>query len=242
LLHFRAAYKYSEPFRLQFKILGLPVYDNHREEKVKKSKVEKETASVYNNEKYDDEEPEYEELVIPENKDIINTKVFTETDENNIEDEEIGSTSKISGGFNKKINKIKLTFKRICDTIKDVRDNVEYYVRLANLESTKEAFRLCKKQVFKLLKLLCPRKYRVNLHLGFEDPATMGEALAIWGMLYPWHEGKIDIKPEFETTVMEGDFGIKGHICIISVIKAACIIYFNKNIRLLLRRLKRKTN
>jgi hypothetical protein len=70
----------------------------------------------------------------------------------------------------------------------------------------------------------------------------MGEVLAIWGMLYPLHMGNVDINPEFETAVMEGDFYLKGRICIISILKAACILYFNKNIKLLIKRLKRETN
>jgi hypothetical protein len=235
LLHFRAVYKHSDPFRLQFKIMGLPIYDNQRKKRAKKPKLEENT--VDDSVTSDAEPYEYEKNEIQENKDIINSKVFTETDENNIKEKKKGISVKIAGVF----NKIKFTIIKLCDTIKDIKDNVEYYVKLINLESTKEAFRLCKKQIFKLLKLLCPRKYRVNLHLGFDDPSKMGEILAIWGMLYPWHMGKIDIKPEFETAVMEGNFTVKGRICIISIIKAACIIYFNKNIKLLIKRLKRKT-
>jgi hypothetical protein len=70
----------------------------------------------------------------------------------------------------------------------------------------------------------------------------MGEVLAVWGMLYPFHMGKIDIRPEFDTAVIEGNFTAKGHICVVSIIKAACILYFDKNIKLLIRRLKRGTN
>jgi hypothetical protein len=238
-LHLRAGYKYSEPFHLQFKILGIPLIDNLREKKPKKEKNKNKTEIA--REEDDKYEPIIQDKPVDknsENKTITETKLFTETDENSIKERKNVISEKISS-ITCKINS---TYRKIHDTAIDVTNNIEYYVKLVNQERTKAAFELCKKQIFKLLKLLCPRKYRINLHLGFEDPSTMGEVLAIWGMLYPFHMGKIDIKPEFETAVMEGDFIIKGRICIVSILKAACILYFNKNIKLLIKRLKRETN
>jgi hypothetical protein len=259
LIHFRAVYTYSKPLHIRFKVLGIPFYDNLREKKVKKSKASKEPDINFGDkeDKYDTDEDE-------EDDEYKETVTYAKIDEQQIEYEEPPKQEKnkkvdeipkdnainkikikISGIFNKiagVIKKIKFTFTRICDNIKIVNDCVKYYLKLWNLESTKAAFEQCKRQICKLIKLVCPRKYRINLHLGFGDPAEMGEVLAIWGMLYPLHMGRIDIKPEFETTALDGNFKLKGHICIISVIKVAFILYFDKNIKLLIKRLKRGAN
>jgi hypothetical protein len=247
LVYLKVGYKYLEPFHIKLKILGIPVYDNLREKKPKKSNSKTKTNE---DEKKDNlDEKDYQNIVqnTPQNSDNIGnseTKVLDDFDENKIKDKTQENGHKISGVF----KNIKFTFERICDTIKTIKDNLEYYIKLLNLESTKAAFKLCKKQIFKVLRLICPRKYRINLHLGFDDPATMGEVLAIYGMIYPWitsntfHKGRVDINPEFEMAVMEGNFNIKGRICIVSIIKAACIIYFNRNVKLFIKHLKRRNN
>lgn len=269
-LHFRVAYKYSEPLHLRLRVIGIPIYDNLRkngesnnEEEDDFSQYEPIDNSEWEEarerakkiaEDYDDYDATYEPIKTEEelenekinetsksdNKTITDTKVFTETDENSNKGKVL--LNKIVDKIKSIYSKIKFTVEKIYGIIKKVKANFDYYVKLINLESTKAAFRKCKKQIVKILKLLCPRKYKVNLHLGFEDPATMGEVLAVWGMLYPFHMGKIDIRPEFDTAVIEGNFTAKGHICVVSIIKAACILYFDKNIKLLIRRLKRGTN
>lgn len=136
---------------------------------------------------------------------------------------------------------IKFTFQKICDTIVKIKDNIKYYLELLQLDSTKQAFATCKKQVFWVLKKMLPKNFRINLHLGFENPATMGEVLAVWGMFYPVHQGNIDIQPEFDASVMEGDFSLKGSIRVYTFVKAACILFFNKDIKHLIHTLKNET-
>jgi hypothetical protein len=70
----------------------------------------------------------------------------------------------------------------------------------------------------------------------------MGEVMAVYGMLYPWHLGKVEILPEYGVAVMEGGFYVKGRICMVSLIKAACIIYFDRNVKLFIKHLKRSNN
>jgi hypothetical protein len=250
-VHLKVGYKYSEPFCIKLKVLGIPIFDNQKEKKpkkVKNNKNSKEEVKIDKDDKRDDETVKNVQNKA-ENSDNIGeseSKVLIGNDEKNIEDDieknieekKPGIFSKIAGVF----KNIKFTFERICDTIRKIRDNIEYYIKLLNLESTKAAFELCKKQIFKLLKLLCPRKYHVNLHIGFDDPSTMGEVMAVYGMLYPWHMGKVEILPEYDVAVMEGNFYVKGRICIVSVIKAACIIYFDKNVKLFIKHLKRRNN
>ena len=53
----------------------------------------------------------------------------------------------------------------------------------------------------------------------------------IWGMLYPLHEGKIALEPDFDSEILEGEFFCKGRIHIFVYIWTAYIILFDKNIK-----------
>lgn len=148
---------------------------------------------------------------------------------------------KIKAFFLKFVNifkNIKFTIQKICDTIRKIKDNIKYYLELLQLDSTKQAFAVCKTQSFRVLKKIIPAKYDVKLHLGFADPAVLGEVLAVWGMLYPFHQGAIEIQPEFEQEVMEGSFHFKGRISIFVLVRAGCVCYFDKNIRQLIKHFK----
>ena len=90
--------------------------------------------------------------------------------------------------------------------------------------------------IFKNLK---PKKFQVNLHLGFDNPELMGKIMAVNGMLYPVHLGKIAILPEFEQNIVEGNFIIKGRISIYIYVWTALFVLIDKDIKLLIKRLKR---
>ncbi|MDE7031369.1 MAG: hypothetical protein K2P63_15600 [Lachnospiraceae bacterium] len=134
---------------------------------------------------------------------------------------------------------IKFTFQKVCDTIGKIKDNIKYYLKVLQLDSTKRALAKCQKQLGRVLGRAVPRKYRVNLHLGFDDPAVMGEVLAVWGMFYPLHQGNIDIQPEFDRTVMSGDASFRGRICVFVFVRAACVLFFDKDIKRFIKHLKR---
>lgn len=137
---------------------------------------------------------------------------------------------------------IKFTIHKVCDTIVKIKDNIKYYLEVLQLDSTKRAFTSCQKQLTRVLRKVSPRKYRINLHLGFDDPAVMGEVLAVWGMFYPLHQGNIDIRPEFEQSVIEGEFTFQGLVSVFVFARAACILFFDKDIKHLIKQLKRSEN
>lgn len=134
---------------------------------------------------------------------------------------------------------ITFTFQKIYGTIIRIKDNIKYYLELLQLDSTKQALSVCRKQLGWIFKKILPKKFRINFHLGFEDPAVMGEVLAVWGMFYPLHQGNINIQPEFDRSVIEGEFTLKGCMSVYVFVRAACILFFDKNIKLLIKHLKR---
>ena len=137
------------------------------------------------------------------------------------------------------VQNIKYTFNKICDTIASIRSNAEYYLNLLRLDSTKAAFLKCRNELLRVFRRLAPKKFQANLHLGFDNPAILGDIMAVWGMLYPFHQGRVNIQPEFEQTIIEGDFSFKGCISLFVFVRTALVIFFDKNIRGFYRQLKR---
>lgn len=85
-----------------------------------------------------------------------------------------------------------------------------------------------------------PTKCRINLRAGMEDPATTGQIVAAYGILYPLVGGSVFLQPEFEEKVIEGDVYIKGKITGIIFLIAGLKIALDKNIWRLIKLLKKE--
>lgn len=247
----------EQDLHVYLKILGITIYDSlktidrkRKNKKVKSTKTK--TRSTGEIQAASSEDIISEETI---DEEAVNEAFFSEdtisedmTVNNSFQNKLADSDTKkshifvkIKKFFIKFVNffqKIKFTFNKVCDTIVRIKNNIKYYLEVLQLDSTKQAIATGKKQLGYVLKKLFPRKYRVNLHLGFDDPAMMGEVLAVWGMFYPVHQGNIDIQPEFDHAVMEGDFFLQGHISVFVFVRVACVLFFDKDIKHLIRQLK----
>lgn len=138
------------------------------------------------------------------------------------------------------LKNIKYTITKICDKIKHIIKNTKYYIRILKSNTFQRAWNVCSAQVFSLLKSILPDKVRGNILIGTGDPASTGQVLSIYGMLYPLLGNHINITPDFEQQVMEGELFIKGKITGFKVLKTAAIIYFNRDLRRLIKLFKRE--
>lgn len=257
LLHivsFSLDYEKDQPFHMKLRVFGIPIFDNlkKKDKKPKKTKVQKKpvkeqtspeiiTASIEekNSSVIEQQSDESQNEVIEADESVIDLEESSNTDEM----EKLGFVEKIKLLFSKVtgvFRNIKYTIHRICDTIKGIKDNITYYIELFKKDTTKVALAACKKQLMRIFKNLKPKKFQVNLHIGMENPATMGDILGVWGMLYPIHQGHIDICPDFEQAVLEGEFYCKGRITVYIYIWTVIIILFDKDIRRLRKCLVRK--
>lgn len=255
---FKAEYSIGQAFHMRLKLFGITAYDNLKtagkkikNKKGKSTKNKSEGAGEI-------QAASYEEIQEAENEQEIPEGVFLENDfrkgqnfSANIDETEFvsdketdkrhifGKIKIIFINFVNFFKNITFTFQKIYGTIVRIKDNIKYYLGLLQLDSTKQALSVCRKQLGWVFKKILPKKFRINLHLGFEDPAVMGEVLAVWGMFYPLHQGNIDIQPEFDRSVIEGAFSLKGCMSVYVFVKVACILFFDKNIKLLIKHLKR---
>jgi len=135
---------------------------------------------------------------------------------------------------------LKLTVNKVYDKIIDVRDNTDYYIRLLESNEFKSAFKLAKKELIRLLKAIGPKKIKGNIFFGSDDPSVTGQVLSYYSVLYPKVGKNIYFYPDFEDKHLYGDIYLKGHITVFVLLIIALKLYFNKNLKNVIKKLKKE--
>ena len=138
------------------------------------------------------------------------------------------------------IKNFKKKIKRFFRKIVAAKDNLDYYIAAWEDERNQNAIRLCLSHLGKILHNIKPKKFKAALHIGLEDPASMGQLLAVLGIIYPFFEGGLSVTPEFLESVFEGDLYIKGRATVFVMLRAAWKIYFNKDFKRMIHILKKE--
>ena len=66
---------------------------------------------------------------------------------------------------------------------------------------------------------------------GFDDPYHTGQALAVFGVLYPFVGGCISVTPDFEHQVLKGSAYLKGKIYLWHFVQSGWKLIWNRNVR-----------
>jgi len=130
------------------------------------------------------------------------------------------------------IDKIKSIFAKIKDTIinvKEKKETLKRYLAIVRSDTAKAAFALCKKRIFQMLKHIFPRKMRVNLTYGMNDPADTGYILAVYGMLPEFVGKRVVLHADFDNPVLKGDFYVKGGIRAWTLLYQVICVLLDKN-------------
>ncbi len=135
---------------------------------------------------------------------------------------------------------IEYTIRKICGKIRKIADDIRYYTEVLKSETFRGAWEVSKKQLFRIGRMLRPRVCRIRLVAGTGDPAGTGQLLAFYGILYPLVGNHVSVEADFEHKVMEGDLLLKGSVTIFVFLLAAFQLFVNKNIRRLLKMLKKE--
>ena len=118
---------------------------------------------------------------------------------------------KLSQKLREILEKIKCTWKNLCDKIKNIADKKIKFWSSWNRKIIKQLLHVAKGtglgEAF-----LKPKKLRVKLHFGFEDPYHTGQVLALCGMFYAFIGENMDLEPDFEKRVLEGSVYVKGRL------------------------------
>lgn len=141
---------------------------------------------------------------------------------------------------NKKLHK-KSHKKQFKDKSDKIKTGIEKLKRECSDERNKAAFSHLKKELFIILKRICPRRLKLTMVYSTGSPDTTGISLGILACFPVGYTNRWRITPDFESEkpYAKGSFDIKGHVIVISILAATLRILFDKNCRRLYNRISR---
>ena len=139
-------------------------------------------------------------------------------------------------------SKILYTIRNICGKIEKIKELIGYYFTVLKSEEGQHTFALLKRELGRLLKHIAPTKLNGSLTIGTDDPAVTGQIIAIVSMFYPIYGNNVSITPDFDEKCVRGSLYLKGRIRIITLIRIAWRVYFDKDMKKFLHMLKREEN
>lgn len=238
----------------KLKIMGIPIrFDKMKKRKPenkKKSKLDVGTQPVTvkipsaNNEEDKNKENDKEIVkeIVHENPRIQKLQeIKLTTEKNEKENIIIGFIRKIIRiikGIYAGIKNIKFTLKRIYDRIIVIKSFANQILDFLKDENNQAGFHVIKIQLFRLWKHIKPKKYKLDMNFGTGDPASTGQLLGVISFTYPIFKNNLNIMPDFEKQILEGNLFLKGRIQVYMLAWIAISLYRDKNIKSMLYQLQ----
>ncbi len=126
--------------------------------------------------------------------------------------------------------KFKCTTEKICGKIKETSGKKDKLTAFITEPSHVNTLKKGKNEVLKLLGRIAP-KVSADIHYGFEDPSLTGKILAFLGILYPFLGNNMQVTPDFQEKVLEGNLHVKGRIYVAHLAAAAVNLLLSKDVR-----------
>lgn len=245
----------------KLKLFGIPLIDffsprkDRRKKRRSKSHQDKKPAkkSVHRNKQpveqsvHQDEQP-VEQSVHQDKQNSLQIKE---------ERQQIGSEKEKASSFDTDqasdekasfFTKVRIYINRISDKIKKIRkketnlkEQYNKWLVVLKRDRTKEALEKCKNTLCKVLKAVLPRKWKLFVHYGMEDPALTADILGYYWMLFAVLSGHIDCQPDFENKVFECNLHAKGYIRMITMVIAGWKFLFDPDL-IYLRKIKKEVD
>ena len=249
----RLMISYDEELDIKAKAFFITVYNNNDEnskvseqKKAKKKKGKKPEENIFSASDKDvekltekEEKPQIKmaEAVNETKEDVQNVKEAVSEDESgNIQNRSFFNKVKdkcfvIYTKIKEIINLVKDTVKKVSGAADKLKGKVKKAKEFVTDEDNKALFHFLVEQLKALIKVIKPKKYRINARIGFEDPATMGKVLAYVSILYGMSGVDLSLEPVFGENIKEGSIFLKGNICIFSVLVIALRVYRNEQFK-----------
>lgn len=201
---------------------------------------------------FDDADSDYEndeKAAEASDDDVMDEAAKTETEDK--VSENTGDEPKISADENQHIKQqTKLTHKKTYkkphkkqfkEKSEKIKNCIYKLKREYSDERNKAAFLHLKKELFIILKRICPRRLKLTMVYSTGSPDTTGISLGILACFPVGYTNRWQITPDFESekSYAKGSFDIKGHVIVISILAATLRILFDKNCRRLYNRISR---
>lgn len=134
------------------------------------------------------------------------------------------------------IEKVKCTFRDICDRIKNIKSEYDFYKGLWDKPQGKAAVKHTLSEVWYLLKKIKPKQIEGDVVLGTGDPASTGQMIGAIAAVYGFFPEKLNITPDFEEKKYEGNLHVKGKLRLIHVVVIAIRLIADKNVRYVIKK------
>ena len=135
------------------------------------------------------------------------------------------------------IEKVKCTIRSICDRIKNIKAEYDFYKGLWDKPQGQAAVKHVFRELWYLLKKIKPKKIEGDVVLGTGDPASTGQAIGAVAALYGFLPEKLQITPDFEEKRYEGTLHVKGKLRLIHVVIIAIRLIIDKNVRYIIKKI-----
>lgn len=195
-----------------------------------------------------DEESENESVTFIPNDDLSDDNADFNEDSNTLEADDATDDKKnifeIVFDIVKKIisvlSNIESSIEKAINKVKEFLENIEYYIDAINDEKNQEAFKLCLNELNRVLKNIKPQKAKGFVRYGTDDPYSNGKAASVFSILNPFLGENVRLISDFEEEVMEGNLLLKGRVTIFVLLVAGCKVYFNKDVKRMIKIFKRE--
>lgn len=255
---FRVLICYDEEMKTTIKILFFNIGgDKNKEKKNKEKKNKKEKKETKNDNIFTNDNRQENDTakVLPETvkvmkddiasndlKDTQSMKAVTEATEKekpdkkkskikNVIDKITHIYDTIKSRIKKFIKLLKDTYNKVNGAKEKLTNKIEEIKSMVNDAENRELVSLIISQIKRLFKEIKPKKYDINVHFGFEEPDVTGKVLMYIAVFYGITGLNINIKPEFEEKIFEGDCYLKGRIRVITLLSIALKVYKNKRFK-----------
>lgn len=136
--------------------------------------------------------------------------------------------------------KLQYTFHKLCDKIREIRENTAYYREILLDEDTKGLLHHALMRLGKILRSIRPRKLRADVRFGTGSPDTTGYAFGVYGMLCAYLGKNVLLTPDFERAVLEGELFAAGHVTVCRLLWHGVMVALDKRLWELVSKLKKE--
>ena len=216
----RIPFSYEETFQWSIRIFGLDLLKlmdksrkRERPGKEKSAKKKAQKINVLQNESREKGQDELKKSPLEEQK------------INDTTDVESSPRKSVPGRVVDTIKKWWYKFRHFLASMKrfykNLRQKTGYAWELFSLlreENSRALVCILRDNVVHLWRKLKPKVLRGQLLFGTGDPASTGEILGVFAILYSWYGERIQITPDFQQKILEGEIFIKGSISLFTLL------------------------
>lgn len=131
-------------------------------------------------------------------------------------------------GAKKKLRRLPAVLRDLLRKLRRAAGQGRKIISLLREDNSRALVCIFRDNVVHLWRKLKPRILRADLLFGTGDPASTGEALGVFAVLYAWYGGKIHITPDFENKVCRGEILLVGRLSVFTLGLVLARVFFSR--------------